>query len=121
MENVPPIMDGPLEAELRMVFARQGYPDIHFNRLQAEDFGTPSHRDRVFISNVKLDSPRASKRITVEEAIADLQSLDVDVPNHVPPNLGKKQQAAIDALEEGRSANGSIAFPRSRTPVRAPR
>lgn len=104
MENVPPIMEGPLEAELRMIFARNGYPQIHFNRLQAEHFGTPSHRDRVFISNVRISPPPAGKETPVGEAIGDLVSLDVDVPNHAPLRLGKKQQALIDALEEGRSA-----------------
>lgn len=104
MENVPPIAEGALEAELRMVFKRAGYPEIHFNRLQAEDVGTPSHRDRVFISNLRLDPPRVERHVTVEEAIADLQSLGADVPNHVPPRLGKKQQGAIEGLEEGRSA-----------------
>lgn len=114
MENVPPIMDGPLEAELRMVFARNGYPEIHFNRIQAEDCGTPSHRDRVFISNVKLAPPKTNKLVTVEEAIADLQPLDVDVPNHVPPRLGKKQAEKVQSLEEGasgyhyRAANGRV-------------
>lgn len=103
MENVPPIMEGPLEAELRMVFARQGYPDIFFNRIMAEDVGTPSHRDRVFISNVALAPPVVTERKTVEDAIADLQSLDIDIPNHVPPRLGKKQQKMIDDLKEGRS------------------
>lgn len=104
MENVPPIMEGPLEEELRMVFARIGYPEIHFNRVLAEDVGTPSHRDRVFISNAVLAPPKAGKHVTVEEAIADLQSLDIDIPNHVPPRLGKKQQRAIDELKEGTSA-----------------
>jgi DNA (cytosine-5)-methyltransferase 1 len=104
MENVPPILDGPLEAELRMIFGRAGYPDVHFNRVLAEDCGTPSHRDRVFISNLVLSPPKAGRHVTVEEAIADLQPLDIDVPNHVPPRLGKKQQAAVDALDEGRSA-----------------
>lgn len=103
MENVPPILDGPLEAELRMIFARNGYPEVHFNRLQAEDVGTPSHRDRVFISNVRLDPARTSKHVTVEEAIADLQSLEVDIANHRPPRLGKKQQSMIDDLAEGKS------------------
>lgn len=87
-----------------MIFKRNGYPEIFFNRVQAEDVGTPSHRDRVFISNVRLDPPRAGRHVTVEEAIADIQSLEVDVPNHVPPRLGKKQQKAIDDLAEGRSA-----------------
>ncbi|HET6403462.1 MAG TPA: DNA cytosine methyltransferase [Candidatus Thermoplasmatota archaeon] len=104
MENVPPIMEGPLEAELRMIFARNGYPTIHFNRLQAEEYGTPSHRDRVFISNVPLAPPKLATRKTLQEAIGDLVSLEVDVPNHMPQRLGKKQQAAVDALEEGRSA-----------------
>jgi len=104
MENVPPIMDGPLESELRMIFARNGYPEIHFNRLQAEEHGTPSHRDRVFISNLRIAPPRVPREVPVSEAIGDLVSLDVDIPNHAPPRLGKKQQAAIEALEEGKSA-----------------
>lgn len=104
MENVPPIMEGPLERELRMVFSRQGYSDLFFNRIQAEDVGTPSHRDRVFLSNVPLSPPKAPRAPNVEEAIADLQSLEVDVPNHVPPRLGKKQAAAVHALDEGKSA-----------------
>lgn len=103
MENVPPILDGPLESELRMLFARAGYPEVHFNRIQAEDVGTPSHRDRVFISNVPLDPPRTTRRITVEEAIADLQSLDIDVPNHRETPLRGKKKKAVEALSEGKS------------------
>lgn len=106
MENVPPIMEGALASELRMIFERAGYPEIHFNRVQAEDVGTPSHRDRVFISNVRLEPPatHTGRHVCVEDAIADLQSLDVDVPNHRAPRLGKKQAAAIQALDEGKSA-----------------
>jgi DNA (cytosine-5)-methyltransferase 1 len=104
MENVPPIMEGPLEAELRMIFARNGYPQIYFNRLQSEHYGTPSHRDRIFISNIVISPPKVEGEITVAQAIGDLVSLDVDIPNHMPPRLGKKQMAAIQALEEGKSA-----------------
>lgn len=105
MENVPPIMEGPLEAELRMVFSRIGYPEIHFNRVQAEDLGTPSHRDRVFISNARLDPPRthAGRHVSVEEAIADLQSLDVDVPNHVETPIRGKKRQRMEELAEGTS------------------
>ncbi|HUR68987.1 MAG TPA: DNA cytosine methyltransferase [Candidatus Thermoplasmatota archaeon] len=103
MENVPPIMDGPLESELRMIFARNGYPQIHFNRLQAEDFGTPSHRDRVFISNVVIQPPKTPKRPKLMDVIGDLVSLEVDIPNHAPPRLGKKQQKMITDLAEGMS------------------
>lgn len=104
MENVPPIMEGPLESELRMIFARNGYPEIFFNRIQAEDVGTPSHRDRVFISNLRIQPPAAPRKPTLKEAIGDLVSLEIDIPNHVPQKLGKKQAAAVEALETGRSA-----------------
>jgi DNA (cytosine-5)-methyltransferase 1 len=104
MENVPPIMEDPLEAELRMIFARNGFPHIYFNRLQAEHFGTPSHRDRVFISNIVISPPKVAKEVPVRDAIGDLVSLEVDIPNHAPPRLGKKQLAAVAALEEGKSA-----------------
>lgn len=104
MENVPPIMEGPLEGELRMVFARNGYPQIYFNRLQAEEHGTPSHRDRIFISNIVISPPKTTEVIPVGKVIGDLTSLDVDIPNHVPLRLGKKQTAAITALTTGMSA-----------------
>jgi DNA (cytosine-5)-methyltransferase 1 len=103
MENVPPIMEGGLEQELRLIFARQGYEQIHFNRIQAEDCGTPSHRDRVFISNVVLAPPKVGKTLTVEETIADLQSLDVDLPNHVEMPMRGKRKAKMAALESGES------------------
>ena len=125
MENVPPIMEGPLEAELRMVFARQGYPEIFFNRVLAEDLGTPSHRDRVFLSNVRLDPPRtrAGRHVTVEEAIADLQSLDIDVPNHVETPMRGKRRQRMEALEEGssmyhyRAADGRVHHAWTRLPA----
>lgn len=104
MENVPPIMEGALEREIRMVFARNGYERIYFNRVQAESVGTPSHRDRVFISNMPLNPPKVEREVSVQEAIGDLVSLDVDVPNHMPPRLGKKQTRMIEDLAEGKSA-----------------
>lgn len=102
MENVPPILE--LERELRTLFARNGYPQIHFARLLAEEHGTPSHRDRVFVSNLPLAPPKTPGKRTVGDAIGDLASLDVDIANHVPPRLGKKQLAKVVTLEEGESA-----------------
>jgi DNA (cytosine-5)-methyltransferase 1 len=103
MENVPPIMEGPLERELRMIFARQGYEDIHFNRVLAEDHGAPSHRDRVFISNLRLDPPRDAKRRTVRDAIGDIVSLDADLPNHREAPLKGKRKQAVRDLAQGES------------------
>lgn len=102
MENVPPILE--LERELRLLFGRNGFPQIHFHRVLAEDHGTPSHRERIFISNLPLALPRTSARRTVAEAIGDLVALDAPVANHVPPRLGKKRLAAVQTLEEGESA-----------------
>ena len=102
MENVPPILD--LERELRMLFARNGFPEIHFHRLLAEEHGTPSHRERIFVSNLPLAPARSPARTTVMQAIGDLVALDAPVANHVPPRLGKKQLAAVTTLEEGQSA-----------------
>lgn len=102
MENVTPILE--IESELRLLFGRNGYPTIHFHRLLAEDHGTPSHRERVFVSNLPLAPARAKPAPRVMEAIGDLEALDVDVANHVPPRLGKKQLAAVTTLGEGASA-----------------
>lgn len=54
MENVPGILDGGLGEIIREEFARVGYANIYFNVLRAEDYETPSHRVRVFISNRRI-------------------------------------------------------------------
>jgi DNA (cytosine-5)-methyltransferase 1 len=70
---------------LRMEFRRAGYPRIYFNILRAEDHGTPSHRLRVFISNIELKPVKRKKRITVAEALKDLPQPGDFPPNHEPP------------------------------------
>ncbi|HWG89605.1 MAG TPA: DNA cytosine methyltransferase, partial [Candidatus Thermoplasmatota archaeon] len=114
MENVPGILDGPLKSELRMLFAKAGYRDIHFNVLEAEDYGTPSHRTRVFVSNIPIAPPKVGKHKTVWEAIGDLESLDVDLPNHVEtPLRGKRgermqQMGAGESMYHYRAADGNV-------------
>lgn len=103
MENVPQIMEGALKDELRMLFARAGYDTIHFNDLLAEEHGTPSRRRRLFVSNVPIAPPKSSRRVPVWEAIGDLESLDVDLPNHVEVPVRGKRGRAMKDLEEGES------------------
>jgi DNA (cytosine-5)-methyltransferase 1 len=87
MENVPGILEGPLKAALRREFTAAGYSTVHFNILKAEDYGTPSRRTRVFISNVPISPPKLRRIVTVWEAIGDLPppSPDTHIPNHEPP------------------------------------
>ncbi len=114
MENVPQIMDGPLENELRMLFARVGFPVIHFNILHAEEHGTPSRRRRVFVSNIPIAPPQQPRVPTVGEVIGDIVDLDVDLPNHVELPIRGKRGHAMKELGEGeslyhyRAANGRV-------------
>ncbi|RLG82197.1 MAG: DNA (cytosine-5-)-methyltransferase [Thermoprotei archaeon] len=86
MENVPAILDGELREALRREFLAAGY-NVFFNILRAEDYGTPSRRVRVFISNIKLRPRRVRRIVKVWEAIGDLPmpSNDPVIPNHEPP------------------------------------
>ncbi len=103
MENVPGILEGYLKLALRKEFERIGYKDIHFNVLRAEDYGVPSHRTRVFISNVRIKPPKADHRITVIEAIGDLPEPDEphNIPNHDPIYLPPKKIKRIAKLKWG--------------------
>lgn len=103
IENVPsilePLLKEAIERELRVV----GYPRIHFNVLYAEDYGTPSHRKRVFISNFKLGPRPIKKIVTVEKALAGLPDPEEinNVPNHVIKPLHPKKIKKIARLRWG--------------------
>ncbi len=98
MENVPALIDDGLKDALTHEFRTAGY-ETFFNILRAEDYGTPSHRVRVFVSNIKLVPKKKERRVSVKEALSDLPppSPDPVIPNHdPPPNLskGKLKRAA---------------------------
>lgn len=105
MENVPAILEDGLRGALREEFGRAGY-SVYFNLLKAEDYGTPSHRLRVFISNLKLEPPRLGRTKNVWEALSDLPapSHDPVIPNHEPPpNLSKSKLKRVFRLKWGDS------------------
>ncbi len=97
MENVVPIMEGALKDALRKEFARVGYPEIYFNVLRAEEHRTPSRRNRVFISNVKI-SPEKVPGPSVWEAIKDLPHPGYGPPNHEPISVSGKRARKIPSL-----------------------
>lgn len=105
MENVPGIMDDGLDGVIREEFARVGYDRVYFNILRAEDYGTPSHRVRVFISNIPLKPKRVRKRLRVIDAIGDLPEPDpaCGIPNHEPVTLSPRKLRRIAKLKWGES------------------
>ncbi|WP_237698670.1 DNA cytosine methyltransferase [Pyrococcus yayanosii] len=69
MEQVPQIME--LEDALRREFKKAGY-DVHFNILNALDYGVPQVRRRVFVSNVEIRPKSVKGKRAVWEAIRDV-------------------------------------------------
>jgi len=97
MENVPSIVGTEdLRAAIEYEFKKIGYK-IFFNFLKAEDYGNPSRRTRVFISNIELKPPKTNKKKTVWDAIADLQGR-YDVPNNEAQELSEDKIKEIAKL-----------------------
>lgn len=96
IENVPHIMEGPLKGALVKELARVGFTEVYFNILKAEDYGSPSRRTRVFISNVKIRPRPMGRRVTVADALEGLPEPDGEVLNHeyVPMSSRRYRKAA---------------------------
>ncbi|AFL67232.1 DNA cytosine methyltransferase [Desulfurococcus amylolyticus] len=102
MENVPAITEDGLRDALSIEFKRVGYEKIYFNALLAEDYETPSHRKRVFISNIPITPRKSSRRITVKEALSDLPEPGEAFPNHErPPDPPWRKLKRIHRLRWG--------------------
>lgn len=104
MENVAGVAKGPLEGALREEFAKVGYPHVWFNRLLAEEHGTPSRRERLFVSNIPVQ-PRVRKlKVRVAEALEGLPPPgEGGVPNHEPFELTPEKQAKVARVRGGES------------------
>ncbi|MEL9909016.1 MAG: DNA cytosine methyltransferase [Desulfurococcus sp.] len=102
MENVPAITEDGLRDALSIEFKRVGYEKIYFNTLLAEDYETPSHRKRVFISNIPITPRKSPRRITVKEALSDLPEPGEALPNHErPPDPPWRKLKRIHRLRWG--------------------
>ncbi len=103
MENVLQVAEGPLRGAIETEFKKVGFPKIHFNELFAENYGTPSHRRRLFISNLKIDPPRVTgKSLLVKDTIGDLPKpgTNKDI-NHLPHPLSADKRARIERSSAG--------------------
>ncbi len=105
MENVPHIIEGELKYALLREFKRIGYKEVYFNILHAEDYGNPSRRIRVFVSNIRIKPKKSRKRIKVIEAIGDLPPPDSihSIPNHEYVPISPKKLRKIRRLKWGQS------------------
>ncbi len=102
MENVPAIMDDGLKSALRREFRQAGYDKIYFNVLYAEDYGTPSHRVRVFISNIEIKPLKNREKVTVRKALSGLPEPGTSYPpNHELPSISKRKLKRIARLRWG--------------------
>ncbi len=102
MENVPGILD--LRSELENIFKKAGYEKIYFNKLLAEKYGTPSHRLRVFISNIKIKPKPVPRRITVGKALENLpEPGSTSIPNHEVTPISHKKLRRIARLGWGQA------------------
>ena len=100
MENVPALAETrELREALQYEFRRVGYSKIFFNFLNAEDFGNPSRRRRLFVSNIPLSPAKTGKRVTVLEAIGDLMHRR-DLPNHEFSELNERKLKRIVKMDE---------------------
>ena len=100
MENVPGILE--LKKALIREFRKIGYENVFFNVLRAEDYGNPSKRTRVFISNVEINPKKVDKKMRVIDAIGDLNEFG-KIPNHEPIKIPRSKIEKIRKLKWGES------------------
>lgn len=103
MENVPHILE--VRKFLEEEFRKAGFDTIYFNLLRAENYGTPSKRCRVFISNIPMKDRRECEWVRVIEAIGDLPPPDrnTSIPNHEAIQISRDKLVRISALKWGES------------------
>ncbi|MDK2790799.1 MAG: (cytosine-5)-methyltransferase 1 [Methanothermococcus sp.] len=100
MENVPGILSYEIKESIEKEFKRVGYDDIYFNTLWAEDYGNPSERKRVFVSNVQIKPKKAEKRVYVIEVIEDLE-IGKNILNHEGAPLSNRFLKRLHKLRYG--------------------
>ncbi|MFX1285472.1 MAG: DNA cytosine methyltransferase [Promethearchaeota archaeon] len=82
IENVPQLASTEMKRLILHEFSRSKYRSVYFNILNAEDFGVPSQRKRVFISNIELKSTNTTSFISVKNAFQSLPKPSIEMKNH---------------------------------------
>ncbi|MCE4623910.1 MAG: DNA cytosine methyltransferase [Caldisphaeraceae archaeon] len=104
IENVPGILYEDIKSSIEKEIKRIGYNMAFFNVLHSEDYGVPSRRVRVFVSNVKIE-PSKEKKQVVADSLRDLpEPGSYWPPNHEAPlSISKKLQKRISKVKWGDS------------------
>jgi DNA (cytosine-5)-methyltransferase 1 len=103
MENVVSLMDREIKEAIKGEFSHLGYEEVYFNVLEASALGNPSRRKRVFISNIEIEEPKATKKVSTCDAIKDLPPPSPDFPNHEYQELPRKYMQKVTMLKQGQS------------------
>jgi DNA (cytosine-5)-methyltransferase 1 len=103
MENVAGVAEGPLRDALRDECRRAGFPTVFFNVLRAEEHGTPSRRERMFVSNLPLGPKPQQPAVTVAEALSGLPPPGPGPANHEPVPLSPERERRVQRLRPGQS------------------
>jgi len=94
IENVPQLASIELMELILHEFSRSKYKRIFYNVLESVEFGVPSYRKRVFISNLLLNSGTNTSYVSVGEAFRSLPSPNGEILNHifvpVSPKIARK-------------------------------
>ncbi|MFX1516520.1 MAG: DNA cytosine methyltransferase [Promethearchaeota archaeon] len=83
IENVSQLASITLMELIYHEFSRSNYDKIFFNVLDSVDFGVPSYRKRVFISNLLLDPVTNNSYVSVGEAFHSLPTPNGEISNHL--------------------------------------
>ncbi len=111
IENVAALMRGEGKHIALREFRRAGLEGVYFNLVRSHQYGCPSKRLRLFMSNIKFNLQR-SPPPTVMESIGDLPSLGLDalfscpeqVPNHIYNTVSTDKLKSIRKAAWGRGA-----------------
>ncbi|MCS3901689.1 DNA cytosine methyltransferase [Methanococcus voltae] len=71
MENVPGMLNWQLWECIEQEFAKVGYNEIYFHVFNAENFGNPSVRKRIIVSNIKLNPEWSEHKNIVRDILED--------------------------------------------------
>ncbi|MCE4615374.1 MAG: DNA cytosine methyltransferase [Desulfurococcales archaeon] len=102
IENVKGILVNEIKDSIRRELVRYGYKNVYFNIIKAEDYGVPSRRTRVFISNIRIELGK-NPHITVEEALQGLPPPSSPYPpNHEYTTLSPSKLKKLKYLKWGK-------------------
>ncbi len=104
IENVSGVAEGPIRTIIERELRKAGYQRVYFNVLRSEQYGVPSERVRVFVSNVELRLERRQP-IPVMEALKNLPPPGSPwPPNHdAPQPLPRRVERKVPKLRWGRA------------------